>query len=185
MNPADSQYRLLEFPILLAPSAGSASVSTTSKYRFISSCSYDYLATQRVHVSDLKEAVVEVVKEAEGYQDRPNSDFQVKIYECLELPVPAAPTIVSMCEAYEVVNEEWLKRHCNFIHEVNESLGQIHREQIAAAAHQRQSPSSGATVSQLLQTQTTLRIDAVYNCRPLELTGPPITMYHPVFANFL
>ena len=59
------------------------------------------------------------------------------------------------------------------------------REQIAAAAHDRQSPSSGATLAQRLQTQTPSRIDAVYDGRPLSLMGPPITIYHTAFANFL
>ncbi len=59
------------------------------------------------------------------------------------------------------------------------------REQIAAAAHKRQSPSTGAALPQRLETQTTARIDAIYNGRPLELMGPLITIYHPVFTNFL
>ncbi len=59
------------------------------------------------------------------------------------------------------------------------------REQIAAAAQKRQSPSTGATLAQRLQTQNPRRIDAVYDGRPLSLMGPSITIYHTVFANFL
>ncbi len=36
-----------------------------------------------------------------------------------------------------------------------------------------------------METQTTARIDAIYDSRPLELIGPPITIYHPAFTNFL
>ncbi|TFK85145.1 hypothetical protein K466DRAFT_552522 [Polyporus arcularius HHB13444] len=68
---------------------------------------------------------------------------------------------------------------------MQESPAQSHREQIAAAAHQRQSPSTGAALPQRLETQTIARIDAIYNGRPLELMGPPITIYHPAFTNFL
>lgn len=64
-------------------------------------------------------------------------------------------------------------------------ISSLGREHIALAAHQRQSPSTGAHLSQRVQTQTTARIDAVYNGRPLDLLGPPITIYHPVFTKFM
>ncbi|KAI0708788.1 hypothetical protein C8T65DRAFT_740166 [Cerioporus squamosus] len=73
----------------------------------------------------------------------------------------------------------------SIVQEVNASPGQIRREQIAAAAQKRDSPSTGATLSQRLKTQTAACIDAVHNGRPIELTGAPITIYHPAFANFL
>ncbi|RDX42863.1 hypothetical protein OH76DRAFT_1259350 [Lentinus brumalis] len=73
----------------------------------------------------------------------------------------------------------------SMVSEVNELPGHIHREQIAAAAQKRQSPSTGATLAQRLQTQNPRRIDAVYDGRPLSLMGPSITIYHTVFANFL
>jgi hypothetical protein len=45
-------------------------------------------------------------------------------------------------------------------------------------------PSNGATKSTLLRTQTDDRDDAVYNGRPIQLTAPPLPIYHPVFATF-
>ena len=42
----------------------------------------------------------------------------------------------------------------------------------------------GAMNSTLLHTQTDDREDAVYNGRPIKLTAPPISIYHPVFAAF-
>ena len=38
--------------------------------------------------------------------------------------------------------------------------------------------------STLLRTQTDDRDDAVYNGRPIQLTAPPLPIYHPVFATF-
>jgi hypothetical protein len=58
------------------------------------------------------------------------------------------------------------------------------RENVVAAACKRDSPSSGAKNSTLINTQRKEKIDAVYNGRPLELTAPPISIYHPVFAKF-
>ncbi|KZT67581.1 hypothetical protein DAEQUDRAFT_729022, partial [Daedalea quercina L-15889] len=60
-----------------------------------------------------------------------------------------------------------------------------YRERIAEAGRKRQAPSSGARASELLKTQRSNRPDAVYNYRPLSLTAPQITIYHPVFAKFL
>lgn len=48
----------------------------------------------------------------------------------------------------------------------------------------RDSPSAGAKLDSLQRTQTTSHPDAIYNCRPLSLQPPPITIYHPVFAKF-
>ena len=45
-------------------------------------------------------------------------------------------------------------------------------------------PSTGAKNSTLLRTQTDDREDAVYNGRPIQLTAPPLSIYHPVFATF-
>ena len=45
-------------------------------------------------------------------------------------------------------------------------------------------PSTGARNSTLLNTQREDRGDAVYNGRPIQLTAPPISIYHPVFAAF-
>ncbi|KAH9930695.1 uncharacterized protein B0H18DRAFT_1116814 [Fomitopsis serialis] len=58
------------------------------------------------------------------------------------------------------------------------------REAIAAAGRKRRSPSSGATVSELMKTQTPTHLDAVYNYRPLHLAPPPIIIYRPAFARF-
>jgi hypothetical protein len=38
--------------------------------------------------------------------------------------------------------------------------------------------------STLLDTQKDDREDAVYNGRPIQLTAPPLSIYHPVFATF-
>ena len=38
--------------------------------------------------------------------------------------------------------------------------------------------------SALRETQKEDHIDAIYNGRPIELTAPPIEIYHPVFAKF-
>ena len=58
------------------------------------------------------------------------------------------------------------------------------REAVAAASRKRRSPSSGATVSELMKTQTSSHLDAIYNYRPLHLAPPPIMIYHPAFARF-
>lgn len=88
------------------------------------------------------------------------------------------------------------------MHEVNESDAQIRqstpllnvfsingihsvREGIAAAAQKRDPPSTGAHLTQRIQTQRDTRADAVFNYRPPDLAPPPITIYHPVFAKFL
>ena len=48
----------------------------------------------------------------------------------------------------------------------------------------RDSPSVGARISARIRTQTSSRIDAVYNYRPLSLSALPIAVYSPVFAKF-
>ncbi len=45
-------------------------------------------------------------------------------------------------------------------------------------------PSTGAMNSTLLCTQTNDSEDVVYNGRPIQLTAPPLSIYHPVFAAF-
>ena len=37
----------------------------------------------------------------------------------------------------------------------------------------------------MLLTQCESREDAIYNGRPYELAGPPVQIYHPVFAKFI
>jgi len=58
------------------------------------------------------------------------------------------------------------------------------REDVAKAARKRKSPSTGAKNSTLLDTQKVGRVDAVYNGRPIRLSAPDISIYHPVFASF-
>ena len=59
------------------------------------------------------------------------------------------------------------------------------RENIAAKARLRSSPSTEAVTAVRRDMQHRRRLDAVHNFRPLELSTPPITIYHPVFAQFL
>lgn len=59
------------------------------------------------------------------------------------------------------------------------------RENIADRARSRESPSAGATSSCCFETQDSRRPDAIYNFRPVQLSVPPVTIYHPVFADFL
>ncbi|KAI0363066.1 hypothetical protein BV20DRAFT_1007839 [Pilatotrama ljubarskyi] len=59
------------------------------------------------------------------------------------------------------------------------------RERIASAGRQRRSPSQEAAPSRLLSTQTSSGEDPIYNGRPIDLTGIPITIYHPAFSTFL
>ncbi|KAF9643722.1 hypothetical protein BDM02DRAFT_3123011 [Thelephora ganbajun] len=59
------------------------------------------------------------------------------------------------------------------------------REKIAEAARKRKSPSDDAKPEELHHTQDLTRTDAVRNERPMHLSGPPIQIYHPVFAKFL
>lgn len=59
------------------------------------------------------------------------------------------------------------------------------RDALASIARERESPSTGAHNQKLLVNQTLLRTDAIYNHRPIELSPPPITIYHPVFAEFI
>ncbi|KAI0368257.1 hypothetical protein BV20DRAFT_999146 [Pilatotrama ljubarskyi] len=59
------------------------------------------------------------------------------------------------------------------------------RERIASVGRQRRSPSQEAAPSRLLSTQTSSGEDPIYNGRPIDLTGIPITIYHPAFSTFL
>jgi hypothetical protein len=56
---------------------------------------------------------------------------------------------------------------------------------VCAAGSTRSAPSTGATNKNLYLTQQLPRLDAVHNYRPLELSPPSITIYHPVFAKFI
>ncbi|KAI8996215.1 hypothetical protein BD414DRAFT_193078 [Trametes punicea] len=60
-----------------------------------------------------------------------------------------------------------------------------HRENIALVAQMRRSPSTEAQLEELHITQTLNVIDAIYNGRPLQLSGVPITIYNSAFTNFL
>ena len=51
-------------------------------------------------------------------------------------------------------------------------------------ARTRDVPSTGAKNSTLLRTQMGDLEDAVYNGRPIQLTAPPLSIYHLVFADF-
>jgi len=55
---------------------------------------------------------------------------------------------------------------------------------VATAARKRDSPSTGAKNSTLRKTQKEDQADAIYNGRPINLTAPPIEIYHPTFAKF-
>jgi len=54
---------------------------------------------------------------------------------------------------------------------------------VAAAASRRDPPSTGAKNSTLRKTKEN-KIDAIYNGHPVNLTAPPIEIYHSVFAKF-
>ncbi|KAF9643961.1 hypothetical protein BDM02DRAFT_3272735 [Thelephora ganbajun] len=75
-------------------------------------------------------------------------------------------------------NPKWLL-------EATEEEPGIEREKIAEAARKRRSPSDDAKPEELYHTQDLTRADAVRNERPMHLSGPPIQIYHPVFAKFL
>ncbi|KAL7284419.1 hypothetical protein ACG7TL_001709 [Trametes sanguinea] len=60
-----------------------------------------------------------------------------------------------------------------------------YRETIAKAARSRKSPSTEAQLSQLRATQARTVVDAIYNGRPFELLGVPVTIYSSAFTNFL
>ncbi|KAI0732364.1 hypothetical protein C8Q72DRAFT_901842 [Fomitopsis betulina] len=70
------------------------------------------------------------------------------------------------------------------IHESNESVAQISRENIAMAARSRDSPSTGDKTANRRETQVSHRLDAIHSFRPLELSTPPVSIYHPVFGRF-
>jgi len=55
---------------------------------------------------------------------------------------------------------------------------------VATAARKRDPPSTGAKNSTLRKTQKENQADAIYNGRPINLTAPPIEIYHPIFAKF-
>jgi hypothetical protein len=61
----------------------------------------------------------------------------------------------------------------------------IARNKIVAGVRGQDAPSTSAKCSNLRIIQTPGHIDAIYNNRPPELTGPPIQIYHPVFATFI
>ncbi len=63
-------------------------------------------------------------------------------------------------------------------------LFSVQREAVATAARKRDSPSTGAKNSTLRKTQKENQADAIYNGRPINLTAPPIEIYHPTFAKF-
>jgi hypothetical protein len=63
-------------------------------------------------------------------------------------------------------------------------ISSAQREAVATAARERGTPSTGAKNSTLKETQQQKRVDALYNGRPLDLTAPSISIYHPVFARF-
>lgn len=60
----------------------------------------------------------------------------------------------------------------------------VQREDVANATRKRDAPSTGSTNLILFESQKEDRIDAIFNGRPIELTAPPIEIYHPVFAKF-
>ncbi|KAI9069720.1 hypothetical protein FKP32DRAFT_1616800 [Trametes sanguinea] len=60
-----------------------------------------------------------------------------------------------------------------------------HRETIAKAARSRKSPSAEAQLSQLRATQVRSAVDAIYNGRPFDLLGVPVTIYSSAFTHFL
>ncbi|KAJ3002596.1 hypothetical protein NUW54_g5765 [Trametes sanguinea] len=66
--------------------------------------------------------------------------------------------------------------------EVHDSIK--YRETIAKAARSRKSPSTEAHLSQLRATQTRNVADTIYNGRPLQLLGVPVTIYSSAFTNF-
>ena len=55
---------------------------------------------------------------------------------------------------------------------------------MVAAASKREPPSTGAKNSTLRKTQKENEVAAIYNGRPVNLTAPPIEIYHPVFMKF-
>ncbi|CDO75371.1 hypothetical protein BN946_scf184767.g6 [Trametes cinnabarina] len=61
----------------------------------------------------------------------------------------------------------------------------LDRETIAKTARSRKSPSTEAHLSHLRATQTRNVADAIYNGRPLELLGVPVTIYSSAFTKFL
>ncbi len=63
-------------------------------------------------------------------------------------------------------------------------LFSVQREAVATAARKRDPPSTGAKNSTLRKTQKENQADAIYNGRPINLTAPPIEIYHPIFAKF-
>lgn len=61
---------------------------------------------------------------------------------------------------------------------------EVARENIAMAARSRDSPSTGAKTANRRETQVSHRLDAIHSFRPLELSTPPVSIYHPVFGRF-
>ncbi|THV06215.1 hypothetical protein K435DRAFT_744024 [Dendrothele bispora CBS 962.96] len=59
------------------------------------------------------------------------------------------------------------------------------RQYILEAAAERENPSTDAKLENFRDVQNNDQPDALYNHRPLELTAPPITIYHPVFSEFI
>ncbi|KAF9779195.1 hypothetical protein BJ322DRAFT_1113551 [Thelephora terrestris] len=194
-------FRTFTFPVLLAlPS------SSDEKYRFLLSAYFEYAPSERAKVSGLEEAALAAVRlSARRLKIASDSTMSVGIYQLCE-PRPLEGSLKDMKNAYSIINEDYMEKKATYLshlrslngvksdnviavltvmHEVNQSEAQIRREGIAAAAQKRESPSTGASLTQRTLTQNDGRADAVYNYRPAELTPPPITIYHPVFAKFL
>src|ERR1700674_3270306 len=67
-----------------------------------------------------------------------------------------------------------------FKHPTYMSPPSAQREKVVTEVRNRDSPSAGAKNSTLIETQKHDRIDALYNGRPLDLTAPSVSIYHPV-----
>ncbi|TFY73271.1 hypothetical protein EWM64_g10741, partial [Hericium alpestre] len=191
-----------DIPILLTSPANDsvndcAASSTARKYQYLTSAWYEYRRSERAHVSDLKDVVLETVHEESlrpGFQSHAD---MVKAYQVVDeaylgkyaFRLNSRLLLARVKKPENVVAVLTLVPHPTqllyVMQEVNESNAQISRENIADIARRRVLPSIGATAAHGLESQTAGCTDAIYNYRPLELASPPITIYHPVFAKFL
>lgn len=78
-----ADYRIFKFPILLAEHYHSPAASdpTIKTHRFLADGFYDYLTTERIHVSDLEEATLEMIHKLSEYKNRPGTGFAATVYQ--------------------------------------------------------------------------------------------------------
>ncbi|KAK7437572.1 hypothetical protein VKT23_018470 [Stygiomarasmius scandens] len=108
-------------------------------------------------------------------------DLAQKVEDAVKASKPLDPTM----ELHEIFPDEPPEKTIHIAVELPASQGQDSRRNILESAAHREAPSTAAKLNKLRAVQNINHPGAIFNHRPLELAGPPITIYHPVFSKFL